>query len=244
VAILSRFGIRQSVTRALPHSAKTEGRVLFSAELAGPTATTAGEASGGLWVHTTHLSYRQDEGKVREDQILFIDGEVTSRRPPPAAKESPQILLGDFNATPDSDEIRWLSGLTTLGGRRVFYQDAWAAARAGEPGYTWRVENPFRARMSWLSANRRIDYIFVTPARRDGRGTIRGAELAFTEPGARGIHPSDHAGVVADVQIVGAEPTPVSDKAEPQAAPGTPGAPAPVPSPAVVPAPAGGERAS
>jgi hypothetical protein len=98
--------------------------------------------------------------------------------------------------------------------------------------------------MSWLSANRRIDYIFVTPARRDGRGTIRGAELAFTEPGARGIHPSDHAGVVADVQIVGAEPTPVSDKAEPQAAPGTPGAPAPVPSPAVVPAPAGGERAS
>jgi endonuclease/exonuclease/phosphatase family metal-dependent hydrolase len=212
VAILSRFGFRQSVIRALPHSAKTEGRVLFSAELAGP--------AGALWVHTTHLSYRQEEGKEREDQILFIDGEVSTRRQPPAVKESPQILLGDFNATPESDEIRWLSGLTTLGGRRVFYQDAWATARPGEPGYTWRIENPFRARMSWLSANRRIDYIFVTPARRDGRGTIRGAELAFTEPGARGIHPSDHAGVVADVQIVGAEPTP-----------------------AVVPAPVGGEGA-
>jgi endonuclease/exonuclease/phosphatase family metal-dependent hydrolase len=249
VAILSRFGIRQSVIRALPHSAKTEGRVLFSAELAGPTATTAtatatGEAWGGLWVHTTHLSYRQDEGKEREDQILFIDGELTARRPPPAAKESPQILLGDFNATPESDEIRWLSGLTTLGGRRVFYQDAWAAARPGEPGYTWRVENPFRARMSWLSANRRIDYIFVTPARRDGRGTIRGAELAFIAPGARGIHPSDHAGVVADVQIVGAEPTLVGDRVDPQTGPDAPGPPAPGPSPAVVPAPATAERAS
>jgi endonuclease/exonuclease/phosphatase family metal-dependent hydrolase len=242
VAILSRFGVRQSVTRALPHATKAEGRVLFSVELSGP--------AGALWVHTTHLSYRQDEGKEREDQLLFIDGELAARRQPPAVKgspqilESPQLLLGDLNATPESDEIRWLSGLTTLGGRRVFYQDAWAAARPGESGYTWRTENPFRARMSWLPANRRIDYIFVTPARRDGRGTVRGAALAFTEPGARGIHASDHAGVVADVQIVGAEPPGPGDRTDAQPGPGATSAPpAPGPSPAGGPAATGGEPA-
>ena len=45
--------------------------------------------------------------------------------------------MGDFNATPDSDEIRWLCGRTTLGGRRVAYQDAWARANPGQPGITW-----------------------------------------------------------------------------------------------------------
>lgn len=201
VAIVSRFPVRRSVTRALPHSTEAEGRVLLSVELAGP--------AGGLWVHTTHLSYRQDEGKRREDQVIFIDDEVAARaRPEVSVKEQPQIVLGDFNATPEADEIRWLTGLTTLGERRVFYQDAWATVRAGEPGYTWRAENPFRARMGWLKANRRIDYIFVTPARRDGRGTVGAAELAFTEPGRGGTFASDHAGVVAEVQLVGSEGAP------------------------------------
>jgi endonuclease/exonuclease/phosphatase family metal-dependent hydrolase len=192
VAIVSRLPVVQSVVRSLPHSSDVEGRVLFSAELASP--------AGGLWVHTTHLSYRQDEGQRREDQLLFVDQEVSSRGQP-AVKEAPQVLLGDFNAVPEADEIRWMSGLTTLGGRRVFYQDAWAALHPEESGFTWRLENPFRREMSWLRANRRIDYIFVTPARRDGRGTVCGAEVVFTKAGALGVHASDHAGVLADVQV-------------------------------------------
>jgi len=92
--------------------------------------------------------------------------------------ELPQILAGDFNTAPEADEIRWLKGMTTLAGRRVYYQDAWAAVHPGEPGITWARHNPYRAKMSWLPDDRRIDYIFVTAARRDGRATVRDARTS------------------------------------------------------------------
>ena len=51
----------------------------------------------------------------------------------------PVILCGDFNAEPDSDEIRFLCSLTPLDGRTAYYQDAWRAVGEG-PGLTqdWR----------------------------------------------------------------------------------------------------------
>jgi endonuclease/exonuclease/phosphatase family metal-dependent hydrolase len=153
-------------------------------------------------VHTAHLSYRQHEGRQREDQVMAIDEEVTARAP---STDAPQVVMGDFNTVPESDEMRWLCGMTTLGGRRVFYQDAWATVSGGAPGITWASENPFRARMNWLRADRRLDYVFVTAPRRDGRGTIRTAAVVFDRPDGGGIYPSDHYGVLADVQF---EPSP------------------------------------
>ena len=190
LAIVSRFPVLASAHRRLPHATDAEGRIMLSARLAGPR--------GDLWVHTAHLSYRQHEGNLREDQVMAIDEEVTARA---ASTEQPQIVLGDFNAVPDADELRWLRGLTTLGGRRVFYQDAWEAVHPTEAGITWARENPFRARMSWLGADRRIDYVLVTAARRDGRGIVRDARLVFDQPDGDGVYPSDHRGVMADVQI-------------------------------------------
>lgn len=190
LAIVSRFAIRQSAHKRLPHATDTEGRIVLSAELNGP--------AGPLWVHTAHLSYREHEGKQREDQVMALDAEIAARAP---GLEQPQVLLGDFNTVPEADEIRWLSGLTTLGGRRVFYQDAWATARPGEAGVTWARENPFRARMNWLRADRRLDYIFVTAPRRDGRGKIFDAQLVCDRPDADGVYPSDHCGVMADVMV-------------------------------------------
>ena len=55
--------------------------------------------------------------------------------------------------------------------------------------------------MNWLPAERRIDYVFVTAARRDGRGTVRDARVVLERPDADGVFPSDHAGVMADIQI-------------------------------------------
>ena len=68
----------------------------------------------------------RDEGNKREEQVMAIDEVVTAH-----ANDNPQVVIGDFNATPDSDEIRWLCGRTTLAGRRVAYQDAWARAEPG-----------------------------------------------------------------------------------------------------------------
>ena len=47
----------------------------------------------------------------------------------------PQILCGDFNATPDSDEIRFLRGLHTLDGRRTHFQDAWLRRHGDARGH-------------------------------------------------------------------------------------------------------------
>jgi endonuclease/exonuclease/phosphatase family metal-dependent hydrolase len=189
LAIVSRFPVLEAAHRRLPHATETEGRLVLSALL--------DIAGGPVWVHTAHLSYRHQEGKIREDQVLALDEEVARRA---SGSPQPQVLMGDFNTVPESDEIRWLCGLCTLGGRSVFYQDAWAAVRVGDPGITWARENPHRARMGWLRADRRIDYIFVTASRRDGRGTVRDARVILDQPDADGLYPSDHYGVMADVQ--------------------------------------------
>jgi endonuclease/exonuclease/phosphatase family metal-dependent hydrolase len=195
LGIVSRFPIRQTASARLPHATETEGRIVLSACLDTPR--------GRLWLHTTHLSYRLHEGREREEQVVAVDGQVTARA---AETDLPQIVAGDFNTAPDGDEIRWLRGETTLGGRRVFYQDAWAAVHPGDRGVTWARNNPFRARMGWLPADRRIDYIFVTAARRDGRGAVNDARLCFDQPGTDGVFPSDHRGVLADIQVTPDEP--------------------------------------
>jgi endonuclease/exonuclease/phosphatase family metal-dependent hydrolase len=193
LAILSRFPIGAHEHRALPHSLENEGRIVLSARI--------DSEFGEVWVHTTHLSYRENEGRKREDQVLVVDEVVQAHK-----NDAPQVLMGDFNAVPHSDEIRWLSGLATLGGRRVHYQDCWDMIHPGQPGYTWARENHYRERMHWLRADRRLDYIFVTPARRDRRGTIHDARLLFNEPvvlasGER-LWASDHYGVLAEVQFL------------------------------------------
>ena len=75
--------------------------------------------------------------------------------------------------------------MTTLDGRRVAYQDAWARAHLGaaaRPGVTWTRANAYIDWMHWLRPDRRLDYIFMTPVRRDRRGTVHGARVVFDEP--------------------------------------------------------------
>jgi len=203
LAIVSRFPIGAHEAQPLPHSIEKEGRILLSARIDAPAPI------GAFWVHTTHLSYREAEGHKREDQVMFIDQVVTSH-----ANDHVQIVMGDFNTVPEADEIRWLGGLTTLDGRRVFYQDAWARAHRGQAatgatGVTWTRANDNIDWMHWLTPERRLDYIFTTQVRRDRRASVHGARVVFDEPrvaadGTR-VFASDHFGVVADVQMV-AEP--------------------------------------
>src|SRR6266404_6066700 len=62
LAILARAPIGAHDVRVLPHSAETEGRAVLSARIDSPEF-------GAVWVHSTHLSYRQHEGNKREEQV-------------------------------------------------------------------------------------------------------------------------------------------------------------------------------
>ena len=83
----------------------------------------------------------------------------------------------------------------------MLYQDAWAALHPGEPGWTWARANPYTGRLAFLQPDRRLDYIFVTPERRDGRGRILDCRIVFDQPSPAGVWASDHFGVLAEVQI-------------------------------------------
>jgi endonuclease/exonuclease/phosphatase family metal-dependent hydrolase len=197
LAILSRHPIEEHAALRLPEARPLEARILLSARLATP--------AGSIWVHTTHLHYRLDDGVAREHQVLAIDAAIRARGR--EASDAPQILCGDFNATPESDEIRFLRGLTTLAGRRTHFQDAWLRLhdepRRGDgpaEGITWSSENEHTRPLRSLDIDRRIDYVFVTSRKKDGRGTVRRCEVVLRER-EQGLCASDHYGVLAEVQI-------------------------------------------
>ncbi|HEX3760474.1 MAG TPA: endonuclease/exonuclease/phosphatase family protein [Kofleriaceae bacterium] len=203
LAVIARRIVDRRV-EPLPEARPSEARILLSAAV--------DTVAGPIWVHTTHLHYRLDDGVARERQVLAVDDAI--RRVGRDRDSPPQILCGDFNATADSDEIRFLRGLTTLGGRRTHFQDAWLRLhREPDPGdgpaagLTWSSENRFTRPLRSLDLDRRIDYVFVTTRKKDGRGTIHDCRVVLTEREGLGeiaICASDHYGVCADVQIAAA----------------------------------------
>jgi endonuclease/exonuclease/phosphatase family metal-dependent hydrolase len=197
LAMITRAPLLEHHALALPtHNPLDDQRILLSGRV---------ETEGGpIWVHTTHLNYRLDDGLSREAQVEAIDASIRSRGRDNT--DAPQILCGDFNATPDSDEIRFLRGLTTLANRRTHFQDAWLrlhreVERGDAAGITWSSENELTRAMRSFDIDRRIDYVFVTSRKKDGRGTVQRCDVALAEREA-GVCASDHFAVVADIQVV------------------------------------------
>jgi endonuclease/exonuclease/phosphatase family metal-dependent hydrolase len=199
--ILSRWPIDEHEYVRLPLADGAEG-IAASVPFELLCARTA-----DLDVFSAHLSAAPTEADHRRVQALAIDGHVRRWRgdrdtlvsfgtPRPAM---PAVLCGDFNAEPDSDEIRYLTSLAMLDGRTSFWQDAWRVAGDGGPGLTqdWRT-NPIAAAMN--VHRKRIDYVFVgDPFQRSrGAGRVLHCEVVFDRP-RTGIVASDHAGVLADI---------------------------------------------
>lgn len=185
-AVLSRWPITASEMRPLSApEGLDELRLVLRADIATPERR--------IEVFSTHLNWRLDQSHVRQQQVREICEFVAETR---AARQFPPILCGDFNADPESDEIRMLTGLCAVPVPKLVFIDAWRAAGSGS-GITWDNRNPFAA--VDCEPDRRIDYVFVGYPRDHGLGQIVGAALLGTEP-VDGIWPSDHFGVVADLR--------------------------------------------
>lgn len=189
-AILSRWPILRSETFPLPIEGEDESRCLLFAEIDAPFAK--------IPFFVTHLNWRLHEGHVREKQVRAITDHVERLAP---TDGFPPVLVGDFNAEPDSDEIRFLRGRCSLGGKSVYFADAFALAGEG-PGATFARSNPFAAPLR--EPDRRIDYIFVRGPDQKGRGEPLEARVVFDQP-IRGVFASDHFGVLA---LIRSEPEP------------------------------------
>jgi len=188
-AVLSRWPIARRHVYELPRSGTDERRTLLFTEIESPF--------GAIPFFVTHLNWKFDEGHVRAAQVR----EVVLRVEALAKDRSfPAILVGDFNAEPDADEIRFMRGLTTpggSGGRSVYFQDAFAIAGDGSHGLTYSRANPFAATLR--EPDRRIDYVFVRGRDDRFRGEPLEAKVCFDGP-VDGVFPSDHFGVIATLR--------------------------------------------
>ena len=186
-AVISRFPIRDWEIRALSAPAGLdELRLVVRADIEAPGHVVE--------VFSTHLNYRLDQSHVRQEQVrelcAFVD-ETTDRR------TFPPIVCGDFNADPGAEEIRMLTGLTSVPVPKLVFIDAWRAGGTDE-GSTWDNRNAHAAQD--FEPNRRIDYVLVGYPREAGIGQVVEARLVGDQP-VDGVWPSDHFGVVADIRI-------------------------------------------
>jgi endonuclease/exonuclease/phosphatase family metal-dependent hydrolase len=148
---------------------------------------------GLIQLFAVMLDYPLDASGLRQHQVRqlvrFIE-ETASRR-------DLIVVCGDFNAGPDSDEIRMLTGRSAPAAPGMVFYDAWELAGDGSPGFTWSNRNPLAA--IGLYPDRRFDYIFSAWPRRGGAGHPTACSLlGVRAPQEQQL--SDHYGLAADLR--------------------------------------------
>ncbi|MBO65215.1 MAG: endonuclease [Actinobacteria bacterium] len=183
-AILSRYPIAESEAVRLPpvDSPGTRWALLAVLDRLGTR----------IPVICTHLEYRFDQSVRRQEQVKAIYQLVASNHDP---EGHPVLLAGDFNATPNSTEIRMITGEAPTPVEGLALTDAWPQCNES-PGWTWDKANPYLEDATW--PQRRLDYVFVSWPRPAPMGNIAAAHLAGVEP-VDGITASDHWAVVVDL---------------------------------------------
>jgi len=198
-AVASRWPLAGREEQKLPDRGDAETRAALHVDVAAPF--------GPLAFTCTHLHWRFHHGDTRLRQVQALVARVIERRPKGGF---PPIVVGDFNAEPEWDEIRYLTGGHALDGKTVYFHDAWrkagrGAPHAGEPpGCTWSNRNRF-ARLA-LEPDRRIDYVFAGYPTAQGVGLIERCAVVFDDV-VDGVWPSDHFGVYAELRT---EPLPAN----------------------------------
>ncbi len=187
-AILSRWPVAQTETLILPGPDGNPGhRSAVAARLQAP--------GGDRWAVTTHLDWRYDGSRTRQMQLEQVVGWIVDLVGDVSSLAYPIVLGGDFNAVPESDEIRRLTGLSIPYVDGLVFTDAWAAVGDG-PGHTWTRENAHSPDAQW--PRRRLDYVFSSWPRPKPTGNPREAWLGGIEA-HDGVVPSDHAAVIVEL---------------------------------------------
>lgn len=196
-ALISRWPIINHGSVALPdHNGEPAYRRALHATIDTPW---------GPWpMICTHLDHRFDNSATRLKQVDAVADLALSLR---ATGELPVLIGGDFNAVPDSDEIRRLTGRSPVRHPNQVFNDMWELQGAG-PGHTWSGLNPYLADANW--PNRRIDYLFASWPRPKPAGHPRQVWLAGTGP-IDGVQASDHFAVVADIDVPETAPLKTSE---------------------------------
>ena len=186
-AILSRWPILDTEMVVLPGP---DGEPSHRSALLAQVDTPNGRQPFAV----THLAWQYDASALRLAQLDAVV-DLVDRHRSDDAEAPPPVLGGDFNAVPDSDEIRRLTGRSAPYRPGLVFTDCWEAVGEG-PGHTWTRDNPHSAEALW--PRRRLDYVFVAWPRPKPLANPLSARLAGVESQV-GIVPSDHYAVVVEL---------------------------------------------
>jgi len=190
LAVLSRWPLREVAEHPLPlGGVPDEGRTALAVVVDHPD---------GPWpVVTTHLSSNPAHSGARVEQVRAVARVLADLTAAAGRGALAGLVAGDFNAEPESDEMRLMSGLLTappVPGQVLV--DAWRMGTGDDPGWTWRRENAY---LRPGNPDARIDHVLVgLRARVTGTGLVGAGPV---DVGGEAVWPSDHAGVVVDLDL-------------------------------------------
>lgn len=184
-AVLSRWPIEESASTELdPFDNEGIGGGAVFARITGPR--------GPIDVVTLILEYRLDLSAVRSRQLVQVLEWARDLSDP----WHPLVVCGDFNSTPDADELRAMVGLAPPHVPKMVFYDALAMRAMGDLA-TFTERNPFSE--VGLYPEKQLDHIFSHWRKAHGAGHPVAAALIGQHP-VNGAYGSDHFGVVADLR--------------------------------------------
>lgn len=153
-------------------------------------AVTVAINSSELTMFNTHLSWRPNESHVRKSQILELQESYLN-----LPSDCGVLAVGDFNAVSDSAEIKIMTC-------NAGFEDL-AADTAGS-GLTWSHKNPYVFEERNLCdgeplPERRIDYVFGARLEKAALKK-KAASVVFSQGSPSNIWPSDHFGVLVELE--------------------------------------------
>jgi endonuclease/exonuclease/phosphatase family metal-dependent hydrolase len=115
------------------------------------------------------------------------------------------IVMGDFNAIPESSELRALTGKDPGAGLEMTFMDAWEFANGSQGGWTFDgLANPHLRKRPF--GRHRIDYVLTGAGERIPRLWRVNEATVFGEEGPNGPPPSDHYGVRVELELAELHP--------------------------------------
>lgn len=139
----------------------------------------------------THLSWLQKDDDIRLAQCREL---MSFARKKSRAGwlglflRYPAFMVGDFNSASNKPSIQAVQKV---------WEDTYAVVNPGQSGLTWDYRNPQAERARDHMPERRIDYIWT----RGLKGRAKRSEVVFNQPDANGTYPSDHFGVVTEIEL-------------------------------------------
>ncbi len=190
LSLLSRYPIVSSTFLQLPSPNGGNGRIVLQGTISTPF--------GLIDCYVTHLSTNSNERDQQAQAAFAFIQSIPHVQPP--------VLIGDFNAVPESLALLFLTGGISVNAQRGNLTEVWSALYPGDPGPTFATANAHGEPL-----DRRLDHVLVgvgSAAEPEG-GRFVEAHRVLDQADPNGVFPSDHLGVSATLRFDG-EPPPAA----------------------------------